>query len=96
MASMRRTSPFAIASITAGLLVFATANLQWSFWLTMLLSTTAIISGHIARSAIRSDPERSEGKMIASIGLVIGYIGVVAGVAAVLLLGAAFMSFGGR
>ena len=96
MITMQKTSAAAITSFTAGLLVLACVGLRWPPLLTMLLSTVAVASGHFALSAIRKDPERLDGKATAIIGLVIGYVGLVAVVSAVLLLSLAFMSFGGR
>lgn len=96
MSTPQKTSAAAITSLTAGLLVLACVGLRWPPLLTMLLSTAAVVSGHFALAAIRKEPERLDGKAAAIIGLVIGYVGLVAWVIAVLLLIMGFLSLGGR
>lgn len=96
MSTTRKTGAAAITSLATGLLVLACVGLRWPPLLTMLLSTVAVASGHVALAAIRKDPERLDGKAAAITGLVIGYVGLIAGVIAVLLLIIGFMSFGGR
>ncbi|MDZ4813521.1 MAG: DUF4190 domain-containing protein [Pseudomonadota bacterium] len=96
MSSTQKTSLASLVSVAAGLLVVASVNLHWPALVTMLLSTLAVFSGHFARAAIRSDPGQLDGNAMAITGLAIGYIGLVAGTVAFLLIHMALMSFGGK
>jgi len=96
MSITKKTSSAALVSGATGLLVIASANLLWPPLLTLTLATVAVVSGHAGLAAIRKEPDRIDGRATAITGMVIGYIGLAAGVFAFTLLTAAFMSFGGR
>ncbi len=96
MPMKKQTSAASLASVVAGLLVLASIGLMWPVSLTMALSTVAVVSGHVGLRAIRKHPDRLDGGAEAKTGMVIGYLGLFAGLAAMLLLNLAFMSFGGR
>jgi hypothetical protein len=61
---VRRTNPYAVASLVCGLL--------WACWIGSLL---AVLFGHLARRQIRSTGER--GRIPALLGLVFGYGGLL-------------------
>jgi len=61
---VRRTNPYAIASLVCGLL--------WACWVGSLL---AVLFGHLARRQIRATGER--GGLPALLGLVFGYGGLL-------------------
>ncbi len=96
MAIQKQTSPASLVSVAAGLLTLASISFFWPVLLTMALSTIAVMSGHAGLRAIRKDPDRLDGSATALTGLAIGYLGLVAGLFAVMLLNMGFMSFGGR
>jgi uncharacterized membrane protein len=81
---VRQTSTLAIVSLIFGLL-------GWSF-LPLVGSIVAIITGHMARSEIRAQPDRYEGDSLALVGLVLGYVSIVL---AVLLVMGFLLFFGG-
>ena len=83
-ATPRTTSTLAIVSLVSGLL-------GWSF-VPWLGSIGAVITGHLARTEIRREPERLEGDGMAVAGLVLGYAMLVLSLLG-LLLGVLF--FGG-
>lgn len=62
---MRRINPYAVASLVCGIL--------WLLWLGSLL---AVVFGHLARGQIRRHGDR--GYIVATIGLVLGYAGLLA------------------
>ena len=64
-ANPRSTSPLAIVSLVSGLL-------GWTF-VPWIGSVVAVITGHLARSAIRQAPDQLEGDGMAVAGLVLGY-----------------------
>lgn len=80
----RRTSPLAIVSLVSGIL-------GWSL-LPLLGSLVAIVTGHMARSEIRRQPQALEGDGLAVTGLVLGYALVALSVIGVLV---AMLFFGG-
>ena len=80
----RQTSTMAIVSLVSGLLGLSL--------LPLIGSLVAIITGHIARSEIRSNPRAIEGDGLAVAGLVLGYAMVAIAVASVLAL---ILFFGG-
>ena len=80
----RQTSTMAIVSLVSGLLGLSL--------LPLIGSLVAIITGHIARSEIRSNPQAIEGDGLAVAGLVMGYAMVAIAVASVLAL---ILFFGG-
>jgi len=80
----RRTSPLAIVSLVSGIL-------GWSL-LPLLGSLVAIVTGHMARSEIRRQPQTLEGDGLAVTGLVLGYALVALSVIGVLV---AMLFFGG-
>ncbi len=96
MSIEKKTSSAALVSIVAGLLALGSINFFWPLLITMTLSMVAVVSGHIGLTAIRNDPGRLDGSATAITGLVIGYLGLVSGLLAMMLLNMGFMSFGGR
>ena len=74
----RRTSTMAIISLVSGLL-------GWTL-LPLIGSLVAIVTGHIARSEIRSSPREIEGDGLAVAGLVMGYAMVAVAVATVIAI----------
>ncbi|MFN3964583.1 DUF4190 domain-containing protein [Silanimonas lenta] len=80
----RRTSTLAIVSLVAGILGWTLAP-----WLGSLV---AIITGHMARSEIRRDPQGVEGDGFAVAGLVLGWAMLVV---SLLVLLAILLFFGG-
>ena len=83
-AAPRTTSTLAIVSLVSGLL-------GWTFvpWIGSLV---AVITGHMARTEIRREPDRVEGDGHAVAGLVLGYAMLVLSVIGVLLI---VLFFGG-
>lgn len=83
-AAPRTTSTLAIVSLVSGLL-------GWTFvpWIGSLV---AVITGHMARTEIRREPDRVEGDGMAVAGLVLGYAMLVLSVIGVLLI---VLFFGG-
>lgn len=96
MSTSSKTSSASLMSVIAGLLMLASAGFLWPPSMTITLATVTVVSGHIARSAIRRDPDRLEGSALAATGLAIGYVGLLAGIGALVLLHLGFMMFGGR
>jgi hypothetical protein len=80
----RRTSTLAIVSLVAGILGWTLAP-----WLGSLV---AIVTGHMARSEIRRDPQGVEGDGFAVAGLVLGWAMLVV---SLLVLLAILLFFGG-
>lgn len=80
----RRTSSLAIISLVSGLLGWTLA--PW------LGSIVAVITGHMARSEIRRDPEGVEGDGFAIAGLVLGWLMIVLTVLTILAI---ILFFGG-
>ena len=68
MSNIRQTSSLAVISLIAGIA-------GWSV-LPVLGSIGAIITGHLARSEIRRQPEQLEGDGLAIAGLVMGWLSV--------------------
>ena len=66
---IRRTSTLAIISLVAGIL-------GWTFapWIGSLV---AIITGHMARSEIRRDPDTVEGDGLAIAGIILGWAMII-------------------
>ena len=83
-ATPRTTSTLAIVSLVSGLL-------GWSF-VPWLGSIVAVITGHLARTEIRREPERLEGDGMAVAGLVLGYAMLVLSLLGLLLV---VLVFGG-
>ena len=83
-ATPRTTSTLAIVSLVSGLL-------GWSF-VPWLGSIVAVITGHLARTEIRREPERLEGAGMAVAGLVLGYAMLVLSLLGLLLV---VLFFGG-
>ena len=83
-ATPRTTSTLAIVSLVSGLL-------GWSF-VPWLGSIVAVITGHLARTEIRREPERLEGDGMAVAGLVLGYAMLVLSLLGLLLV---VLFFGG-
>ena len=83
-ATPRTTSTRAIVSLVSGLL-------GWSF-VPWLGSIVAVITGHLARTEIRREPERLEGDGMAVAGLVLGYAMLVLSLLGLLLV---VLFFGG-
>ena len=80
----RRTSSLAVVSLVAGLLGWTLAP--------FLGSIVAIITGHMARSEIKRDPQGIDGDGLAIAGLVLGWAMVLSTVLTVL---AFILFFGG-
>ncbi len=80
----RQTSGLAVVSLVMGIL-------SWLL-LPILGSLTAIITGHMARSEIRRQPERMDGDGLAIAGLVLGYAQLIVSLLALLVV---FLFFGG-
>lgn len=80
----RQNSTLAVVSLIFGLL-------GWTF-LPLIGSLVAIVTGHMARSEIRAQPDRYEGDGLALVGLVLGYVSIV--IAVLLVLGF-LLFFGG-
>ena len=80
----KRTSTLAVVSLVSGLL-------GWTL-VPFLGSIAAIITGHMARSEIRKDPDNIEGDGMAIAGLVLGWGAVALSVLAILLI---ILFFGG-
>lgn len=79
-AAIRRTSSLAIISLVSGLMGWTLAP--------FLGSIVAIITGHMARSEIRQQPDQIDGDGFAIAGLVMGYLLIgltILGVLAVVL-----------
>lgn len=83
-AMFRRTSTLAVVSLITGIL-------GWTL-LPWLGAIVAIITGHMARSEIRRDPENLEGDGLAVAGLVLGWLMVGL---SLLVLFAVILFFGG-
>ncbi|MBA3486773.1 MAG: DUF4190 domain-containing protein [Lysobacter sp.] len=88
----RPTSTTAVVSLISGLL-------GWTL-LPLVGSVVAIVTGHIARSEIRRNPETLQGDGLAVAGLILGYAAIAIGLvvfAGLLMLGglAALMAFTG-
>ena len=64
--AIRRTSSLAIISLVSGLLGWTLAP-----WLGSII---AVITGHMARSEIRQQPDQIDGDGFAIAGLVMGYL----------------------
>lgn len=77
-AAQRRTNPLAIVSLVAGLVQFVC--------LFVVGAVTAIVTGHLARRAIRRSGGAEGGDGLALAGLVLGYVGVALAVAATLVI----------
>ena len=80
------TSSLAITSLIGGIL-------GWTF-VPLIGSLLAIITGHMARKEIRANPALS-GDGLAVTGLVLGYVAIGLGVAAILFVVVAVLFFGG-
>lgn len=80
----RRTSTLAIVSLVAGILGWTLAP-----WLGSLV---AIVTGHMARSEIRRDPQGVEGDGFAVAGLVLGWAMLAVSLLALLAI---ILFFGG-
>lgn len=83
-ATPRQTSVLAVLSLVFGIL-------GWTL-LPGLGAIVAVVTGHIARAEIRRAPHGLEGDGLAIAGLVLGWLGIVLGLALVTLL---LMVFGG-
>ncbi len=84
-----RTSSLAIASLICGVLCWCV--------LPLVGAVAAVVCGHLARSEIRHAPPHAplDGNGLATAGLVLGYLNLLAGVLVVLtLIGALFLGAG--
>lgn len=81
---IRRTSTLAIVSLVAGILGWTLAP-----WIGSLV---AIITGHMARSEIRRDPDNVEGDGLAIAGLILGWAMIIISLLSVF---AVILFFGG-
>lgn len=82
--TLRRTSSLAVVSLVAGLLGWTLA--PW------IGSIVAIVTGHMARSEIKRDPEGVEGDGLAIAGLVLGWLMIALSILVIL---AVILFFGG-
>ena len=82
--AIRRTSSLAIISLVSGLLGWTLAP-----WLGSII---AIITGHMARSEIRKQPDEIDGDGFAIAGLVMGYLFISLTILTVLVV---ILFFGG-
>lgn len=80
---VRQTSTLAVVSLVAGIL-------GWTM-IPFLGSIAAIVTGHLARSELRREPDRLDGDGLALAGLILGWTMVILSVLAV----AAFILFFG-
>lgn len=80
----RQTSVLAVLSLVFGIL-------GWTL-LPGLGAIVAVVTGHIARAEIRRAPQTLEGDGLAIAGLVLGWLGIVLGIALVALM---LVLFGG-
>ena len=83
-ATPRQTSVLAVLSLVFGIL-------GWML-LPGLGAIVAVVTGHIARAEIRRAPQTLEGDGLAIAGLVLGWLGIVLGIALVALM---LVLFGG-
>ncbi|MCD9046576.1 MULTISPECIES: DUF4190 domain-containing protein [unclassified Luteimonas] len=83
-ATPRQTSVLAVLSLVFGIL-------GWTL-LPGLGAIVAVVTGHIARAEIRRAPQTLEGDGLAIAGLVLGWLGIVLGIALVALM---LVLFGG-
>ena len=67
-ATPKQTSTMAIVSLVSGIL-------GWTL-LPLLASVVAVITGHMARSEIRRNPDTIEGDGLAIAGLVLGWLSI--------------------
>jgi hypothetical protein len=74
----RQTSNLAVASLSLGIL-------GWIL-LPVVGGIAAVVTGHMARSEIRSAPDRIEGQGLALSGLVLGWASLAVGIAGALFL----------
>lgn len=72
------TDPLAICSLVFGILGMFCCTF-------LVLSLTAVICGHISLSNIKRNP-RIEGRALAIVGLVLGYIGIAIGIGYLLFI----------
>lgn len=80
----KETSPLAIVSLISGIL-------GWTL-LPWLGSIVAIITGHMARSEIRANPDTKEGDGLALAGLIMGWAMIVLSILTLLVI---ILFFGG-
>jgi hypothetical protein len=79
----RKTNTMAIVSLVAGIV-------GWTV-MPLLGSIVAIIAGHMARGQIRRSNGMEEGNGLALIGLVLGYLSLLGGLIALVLVILMFM-----
>ena len=82
----QKTSSLAVVSLILGVV-----GMVGMCCIPVVFSIAAIICGHIACSQINREPAALSGKGMAITGLILGYIGVVAGILYCLLFGFAFI-----
>ncbi len=81
---MKTTSPLAIISLVSGILGWVP--------LPIIASIVAIITGHMARAAIRRQPDQLDGDGLALAGLILGWSSVIV---SLLFIAAVILFFGG-
>jgi hypothetical protein len=81
---MRKTSGLAITSLVLGILSLLCCGAG------ILAGIPAIITGHIANSRVKSNPETQSGAGLALAGLIMGYLSIVIAIVAVPLAIPAF------
>lgn len=72
----KKTSGLAVASVILSAISFLCIFGPFA-------SIPAVICGHIARGAIRREPERWDGDQLALVGVITGYINIVASIIAI-------------
>ncbi|PCJ54985.1 MAG: hypothetical protein COA73_13955 [Candidatus Hydrogenedentota bacterium] len=83
--SGKKNAPLAVASFScANISLIGLFAAQINPWMTLVffLFPAAIVSGHLARRAMRKEPQRWTGEGMATYGLVIGYLGLTLAIGA--------------
>ena len=81
----KKNAPLAVASFScANISLIGLFAAQINPWMTVVffLFPAAIVTGHLARRAMRKQPDRWTGEGMATYGLVVGYFGLTLAVGA--------------
>ncbi len=81
----KKNAPLAVASFScANISLIGLFAAQINPWMTLVffLFPAAIVTGHLARRAMRKEPDRWTGEGMATYGLVVGYFGLALAVGA--------------
>ncbi len=82
---VKKNAPLAMASFScANISLIGLFAAQMNPWMTLVffLFPAAIVTGHLARRAMRKQPDRWTGEGMATYGLVVGYFGLALAVGA--------------